>query len=521
MVATNKSPVWKLAKETGVVLWTFEGIRRPNVFGSSNLYSVVVDDKYVYVAGMRTEYAPIANVWKLDKETGELQWTYDTGGYAAYGIAVNNDGNVYIAGSTASASTPSECAVVWKLSSSGQLIWARNLPAETKCEPVPGKQQGIAAALGITLDAHGNIYVVGETWHTEYKTVWKLNSDGELLWSYNTGPYAGPPAQTTAIALDEDGYIYIVGTNDYYGKNVRKLRERNNQTRLKFVGKLLNPDGSGEYVEVGIYNEEPYYFNSIKQGYLWWDGTSWIVSGAKGEHGTVGWSSSIKFSNNYQPYGTAYGIGNMFIENPEPYLVWEIDTIGDLISTVAIGKMGAQFEENSKKVFFLETEKKVQVAQELYIGKMTDFTDYACKIEANSGGIIKWYSFNNNAIKNINAIAVDKNDNVYAGGHHNCNGISVWKISPNETVLWTFAPGLGSDNNDIKGIAIDQDENVYVVGPTIFDNWKSDFNYEIGNIVPIVSETGPPCIYYICYTAHISTSDNCPITGPNWSTYWY
>jgi hypothetical protein len=399
---------------------------------------VAVDDNYVYIAGFTTEYAPIANVWKLNKETGELQWTYNIGAGPAYGIAVDGDGNVYVVGVSSSAATPSEYAVVWKLSSSGQLIWARDLPSCTAEEPVPGIGGGIIAANGIVLDAQGNIYIAGTNWHTEDKTVWKLNNDGEFLWSYATGPYGEPPAKTTAIRLDEAGHIYIGGINDFYNKNVRKLKQS---------------DAS---------------------------------------------------------------------------LVWSIDTI-DGVTSIAVGNMKVQFDESSKQVIFCEPCQKVQMTQECYIGKgVGEGSQYACKLDCETGGIILWYSFNENTYKDIYAIIVDNDDNIYAGGHHGggpgeyyCISASLWKVSPNGTILWTFDAGLGSDSDDVMGIVLDKEKNVYVVGPTIWEKWKSNCSYEVGNIVPITTESGSPCYLYQCGYAHISTPDDCPITGPHWSWYWY
>lgn len=137
----------------------------------------------VYLAGSRVDNF---SVWKLDSD-GVLQWSYDTGA-DANGVAVDASGNVYVAGAD------NGLATVWKLNSSGVEQWKYDT--------------GANRTQGVCVDGSGNVYVAGQ--ETGSASVWKLNSSGVLQWSYNTGD------ETYAIAVDDDGYVYVTGSPENY-----------------------------------------------------------------------------------------------------------------------------------------------------------------------------------------------------------------------------------------------------------------------------------------------------------------
>ena len=109
-----------------------------------------------------------ASVWKLlDNGASKTdQWQYDTGGNA-YGVAVDDSGNVFVAG--ANNGTYS----VWKLTSAGAFVWGYDTGGD---------------AYGIAVDNNGFVYVAGV--RNSNKSVWCLDDAGatvSLEWDYDTG----------------------------------------------------------------------------------------------------------------------------------------------------------------------------------------------------------------------------------------------------------------------------------------------------------------------------------------------
>ncbi len=93
---------------------------------------------------------------------------------------------------------------------------------------------------------------------------------------------------------------------------------------LEFTGDELNPDSVGDFIETGVYNGEPYYYDADKDFKLWWawDIAKWIVS-EYFDYEDQKWSASSKISNNYTPGGGATGIGDMHVKVTQTILDYE------------------------------------------------------------------------------------------------------------------------------------------------------------------------------------------------------
>ncbi|MBP6973896.1 MAG: SBBP repeat-containing protein, partial [Syntrophorhabdus sp.] len=210
---------------TGTRLWnTFYGSNNTDI-GSG----IAVDkDGNVYVTGYSyatwgSPITPHSGGWdiavlKLDSSGTRLWHTfhgsneYDYG----YGIAVDNDGNVYVTGTSIAAwgtpITPHSGLtdmVVLKLGSSGTLLW----------HTFYGSNEEDYGS-GIAVDNDGNVYVTGistAAWGTPMNphsgnydiAVLKLNSSGNLLWHTFYGSDGYDYGQ--GIAVDKDGNVYVTG----------------------------------------------------------------------------------------------------------------------------------------------------------------------------------------------------------------------------------------------------------------------------------------------------------------------
>jgi hypothetical protein len=181
---------------------------------------------------------------KLDP-SGEPLWGKTFGGplgQAAHSVAVDQAGNVLVAGSFAGSidfgggsllSAGSEDAFVAKLDASGQHLWSRRFGSA-----------GSDTASGVRADASGNVVVAG-TLSIQGPDVFvaKLDAGGAELWMHT---YGDPAAQQAyGVDVDAVGHIALAGqlsgTIDFGGANGKLTSPGTNI----FVAKL---DGTGHHL---------------------------------------------------------------------------------------------------------------------------------------------------------------------------------------------------------------------------------------------------------------------------------
>ncbi|MDM8001265.1 MAG: hypothetical protein QUS33_15080, partial [Dehalococcoidia bacterium] len=118
---------------------------------------------------------------------------YEEGEGGIAGMAIDDDGNIYVVGSGEWAY---DASTTLKYDPSGNLLWATRAKYET-CK-----------AYAMTMDDQGNVYVAGENC-----SIIKYDPQGNQVWSvyYNATPQIG---YLWDIALDGSGNIYVVGNWD-------------------------------------------------------------------------------------------------------------------------------------------------------------------------------------------------------------------------------------------------------------------------------------------------------------------
>jgi CSLREA domain-containing protein len=158
---------------------------------------------------------------KLDS-SGNLIWNTFLGGSGTdggNGIAVDGNGNVYVAGySNATWGSPVRAlsgigdVFAAKLDSSGNLTWNTFLGGS-----------GDDGGNGIAVDGNGNVYVTGystATWGSPVRAYTsgidgfaaKMDSSGSLLWNTFLGGSGGDFGK--GIAMDGSGNVYVAGYSD-------------------------------------------------------------------------------------------------------------------------------------------------------------------------------------------------------------------------------------------------------------------------------------------------------------------
>lgn len=141
--------------------------------------------------------------------TGVQQWVqrynYSSGDDAAYDIALDTSGNVYVTGKSGTTAVSSDDYTTIKYNSAGIQQWVKRYNG-------PGNLNDVA--FGLVVDASGNVYVTGSSAGSslsfDYLTL-KYNSAGVQQWEKRfNGSFSNFDA-AYAIKLDYSGNIYVTG----------------------------------------------------------------------------------------------------------------------------------------------------------------------------------------------------------------------------------------------------------------------------------------------------------------------
>jgi len=137
-----------------------------------------------------------------------------TGGIYDYSnaIAVDNAGNVCVTGKSFGIGTDFDIATV-KYNSIGDTVWVRRYNGTGNSED---------GSNAITMDNLGNVYVTGTTYITSsnYDAVTiKYNSTGVVQWVSTFNGAGNAEDQTSAIAVDNSGNVYVAGGTTGVGSN--------------------------------------------------------------------------------------------------------------------------------------------------------------------------------------------------------------------------------------------------------------------------------------------------------------
>src|SRR5213083_376117 len=167
---------------------------------------------------------------------GNLVWQTQLDGSAqafVSSVAVTPDGaGVYVAGTTLN-STGRDHAILLKFSSSGTLTWQKTWGGRFD-----------EGASGVAVAADGSVYMTGGTSSFTRNEAFlnKFNPDGTLVWERGYGLAPSTLVSANALAIAQDGSIYITGDSQVQGT----AQENWAETRLGSagLGVAVSPDGS-------------------------------------------------------------------------------------------------------------------------------------------------------------------------------------------------------------------------------------------------------------------------------------
>ncbi|HUP10913.1 MAG TPA: SBBP repeat-containing protein, partial [Niastella sp.] len=174
---------------------------------------------YIYVTGYslgkgtNNDFATV----KYD-EGSNTQWVKKYNGPGndedeAVAICTDHNGNVYVTGYSTGNGTGRDLTTI-KYDAGSNTKWVKRFN---------GTGNGNDAAVAVAVDDDGNVYITGSTNNTgtsfDYTTI-KYNKDGDTKWvrTYN-GPGNGNDLPT-ALAVDNDGNVYVTGQSTGTGTDL-------------------------------------------------------------------------------------------------------------------------------------------------------------------------------------------------------------------------------------------------------------------------------------------------------------
>ncbi|MCI0550633.1 MAG: SBBP repeat-containing protein, partial [Anaerolineae bacterium] len=495
----------------------------------------------VYVAGSSTgkdsgdDYATIKY-----NSFGAEEWVARYNGPKSHtdrvaGLVVDEFGNVYVTGLSVADSSTDYATI--KYNSSGMEHWVARYNGNGQ----GGYTSHYPTAIGI--DGEGNIYVTGESdegLSRDFATV-KYNSAGIEQW---VARYDGKGTnwswdRATSLGIDAAGNIYVTGWTDGFTKNFDYLtikydaggreqwiaRYEANSTRWAIAKNFV--DGSGNVYVTGSPNAAETGFDYATIKYDSRGAEQWVArhngkgssfdeaiglflddsghvhvigkTGRQGAgYGLVKYDSDGTLASVASFEGPGYGIdddvnptavddqGNVYVAGS----CYTANTIA-YFCTVKYDAFGNKLWEAHYEQFGLVTGIAVNKNGEVYItgigrGQQTDTDIVTIKYDRN--GVEQWirhYDGYDSGIDRADALAIDRNGNVYVTGTSNrsndindlaTNDYTTLKYDPDGVLVWVrHYDGQAGDDYDVSSIKVDEWENVCIAGVSISPN--GDFDY--------------------------------------------
>lgn len=213
--------------------------------------------------------------------SGVLQWQRRLTGYtgtASIGVAVDSSGNQYYSGYTdVGGGNSNYQALFYKRNSSGTLQWQRIFGTSSS----PGGQD---FPKNLVIDNYNNyVYIQYSTYVGGTRSyIAKYNTSGTLQWQQYVTHYS------SRIAMDSDGYIYLVGIHSSGNPFILKFDSSGTTQWCKTLG------CSGRYIGITTYADGIYCIG-IRGSY---PNTAFLMT-KYNLSGTLQWQRELSYSGRY------------------------------------------------------------------------------------------------------------------------------------------------------------------------------------------------------------------------------
>jgi len=430
----------------------------------------------VYVTGYSDDNTGAADVFvaKYDPTGAEI-WTGRWDGLTheddiAYSIAVDAEGNVYVAGSTMSGGQLD--ALLVQFDADGDQPWLAIIDGG----------QGDDAFNRVALDGSGNVYVAGYMTvgvaDTDYLLA-KFDTNGTKIWEQTDGGPAVSQDYATGLAVDSAGNAYVNGRQDTATSVGVALLKYNPAGMFQWKEVFTGTGGAGAVGGGAVAGGGGVFYSAA----LWMTGTAKDIV-----------TAFVNADNNASWMRTYDGAQHVDDEIPERLAT--VGLAGPGVRDLAIGPNDEIFATGS-------------------IGNLNHNRDILT-IECNSAGEEQW-----TAVYNIGstrpdislAIAVDAHGNAFVGGRTTTNNIydqylTLMYDKNGNLVDSQLFDAPGAENSMAQNITVDPDGNPVITGV----GWQGDT--ELDNAYTVKYCVGCVVNGY-CYAAGASPEGNiCLICNP-------
>lgn len=435
-----------LASVSSMTQVSEEWVARYNGPGNAadNAVDVAVDDDgNVYVTGSSTGAGTFADYATIKyNSAGVQQWVARYNGPGNFfdepaDLAIDAAGNVYVTGVSAGVGNNDDYATI-KYNSAGVVQWVARYN---------GPNDSTDAATSLAVDAAGNVYVTGRSAGIgtvlDYATI-KYNSAGVVQWVTRYNGPGNSNDRAAALAID-NSFVYVTGHSTGIGTNLDYATIKHNLTTGEIIW-VSRYNGAGNDRDVAS------SLTVDAAGNVYVTGT--IISGfdPSGDPFPLelfDWAT-IKYNN----VGAEQWVsihdegGDDFAESVK------LDNLGNVIVTGSISNSPPRLEEPDLDYGTIKY--NASTGAEIWVSKYgpppgTDFNEWRAQDQA-----------------------IDSEGNIYVTGQTGQGEYGTIKWNSNGELQWavTYTNGGG---NAAFAIALDDSGNVYVTGGSQGSGTGSDF----------------------------------------------
>lgn len=432
------------------------------------------------------------------------QWGSNRSDISA-GVAVDTDGNIYVAGNTngdlGGPSTGETDAWVAKYDSVGNQLWLRQWGTA-----------GDDSAWYLTVDSDGSVYVAGDTDENE-GDIWLVKYDGAgnqaWLRQWGTDEWDG---LGWGMGVDADGNVYLTGSTngDLGGSNagpgdawVAKYDSAGVQQWLRQFGTDRNDEAEGIVVAANgaIYLAGRTNGSLGGQNSGWRD--AWLArfDSAGNRQWLRQWGPATFDSLAVDADGNVYVTGETFVDLGGPNAgegdIWLVkyDGVGN---QQWLRQWGSDKNDNDR-VIAVDGSGNVLVGGETYgaVGVLNAGESDVWLVKYDSTGVQQWLrQWGSSQRESLNWLVVDVSDNVYVTGETygdlggpNAGGGDAWLAMYDSTGSQQWLQQWGTATGDLGlALAADARANVYLTGWTHGDLQGSN----AGGVDVFLAKFNPP-----------------------------
>ena len=391
----------------------------------------------------------------------------------AMGIEVDAAGNVYVTGQSAS-----EYATV-KYNPQGEQLWVARYPGSIYGDEVMPK---------MALDAHGNVYVCGTSVGNWNFVIIKYDTFGAQKWVARYNGQANGQDKLSDLALDAAGNIYVTGTSDgqgtasdyatikYNSAGVRKWVARFNGARnLSDKAFALALDTAGNVYVTGTTEDGPPLFTNTYSAMVKYNSMGieqWRVT----FDNPFSWEFLIATDSRGSIYVTGDGQG-LSGEGTRDYITLKYDSAG--VKRNVMRYNGPNDADDNPKAMAIDATGKVWVVGE---SEAQDTAGDFATVKYDNAGTRQWakrYNGENLSDDHAAALGVEVSGNVFVTGSSSAfhaKSYTTVKYDAKGEEQWSLRDSLASAHP--RALAIDNQGSVYVTGSSDGDKNFATVKYD-------------------------------------------